>query len=578
MVRLSSIAVATLASAGTACAFVPSSRRQAVVLLVRPSQPQPQPVSSALQLTLDDSWAEISQRIAFDPAVVKNNLDNVDLNGIEKSLEGDLASIVASLKQLVIAYQHLPMYAQVLIGLTPVALTAVSVLYSLSFPSADFRKGMEPYVRGNYDPLQAKAFYQKHPQVVVQRALQLFRLSNKFILALLIDKNILKREEKMRPQRAEELLQLITQLGPTAIKVGQALSVRPDITPSEYATALSSLQDQVPPFESAQARQILQQELGASRYSELDGITNGKPVASASIGQVYKANINGKDVAVKVQRPNVLADIALDLYLVREFAPFYQKYIAKSQTDLQGLANEWGRGFIAELDYKQEARSTIRFNEEMQKRKLDAVCAPIVISDYSTEQILVTGWVDGVRLDRSEAEDIPRLCSVALNAYLVMLLELRSLHCDPHPGNLLRTTDGRLCILDFGMTLEIDPTLQYSLLEYLAHCTSNNYDKVPEDLVNMGFLKPERLEYAKRSGFLEPLVYFLKEAGKGGGANTVRDRVIADFRERYPGMSDDEMRKAVREEMKVRAPMNEWGGYGGVVSHSGMLSLSYESL
>jgi hypothetical protein len=90
----------------------------------------------------------------------------------------------------------------------------------------------------------------------------------------------------------------------------------------------------------------------------------------------------------------------------------------------------------------------------------------------------------------------------------------------------------------------------------------------------MGFLKPDRLEYAKRTGFLEPLVYFLKQAGKGGGANTVRDRVIKDFRERYPGMSDDEMRKAVREEMKVRASMHRMY-YGGVVSHSGMLSLSY---
>jgi hypothetical protein len=553
MVRLNNsiaVAVATLAAAGTACAFVPSSRRQ---VLVGPTHP----VSSSLRLTLDDSWAEISQRIAFDPAVViKNNLENVDLNDIERTLEGDLNSILASLKQLAIAYQHLPSYGQVAIGLTPVALTAVSVLYSLSFPPADFRQGLEPYVRGSYDPIQAKAFYQKHPQVVLKRALQLFRLSSKFIANFLIDKNILKREEKMRPQRAEELLQLITQLGPTAIKVGQALSVRPDIIPSEYATALSSLQDQVPPFESAQARQILLQELGASRYSDLDGITNGKPVASASIGQVYKANINGNDVAVKVQRPNVLADIALDLYLVREFAPFYQKYITKSQTDFQGLANEWGRGFIAELDYTKEARSTMRFNQEMKKRKLDAVCAPIVVPEYSTEQILVTEWVDGVRLDQSEAADIPRLCSVALNAYLVMLLELRSLHCDPHPGNLLRTTDGRLCILDFGMTLEIDPTLQYSLLEYLAHCTSNNYDQVPEDLVNMGFLKPDRLEYAKRSGFLEPLVYFLKEAGKGGGAKGVRERVVADFRERYPGMSDEEMRKAVTEEMNVRGPTN----------------------
>jgi len=151
----------------------------------------------------------------------------------------------------------------------------------------------------------------------------------------------------------------------------------------------------------------------------------------------------------------------------------------------EGLANEWGRGFIAELDYRTEAENTIRFSEEMKKRNLNAVSAPKVIKNYSTEQVLVTEWVDGVRLDKSDAADVPRLCAVALNAYLVMLLELRSLHCDPHvshrhnwrtivcwiamkygllfspplyimtlllqPGNLLRTKDGQLVILDFGM-------------------------------------------------------------------------------------------------------------------------------
>jgi hypothetical protein len=101
------------------------------------------------------------------------------------------------------------------------------------------------------------------------------------------------------------------------------------------------------------------------------------------------------------------------------------------------------------------------------------------------------------------------------------------------------------------MTLDVDPTLQYSLLEYIAHCTSDDYDRVPEDLVNMGFLKPEKLEYAKRSGILEPLTYFLREAGKGGGAKGVRGRVLADFQKRYPGLDEDELRKAARAEMKV---------------------------
>jgi predicted unusual protein kinase regulating ubiquinone biosynthesis (AarF/ABC1/UbiB family) len=335
--------------------------------------------------------------------------------------------------------------------------------------------------------------------------------------------------------------------------VGQALSVRQDLIPEEYAVALSTLQDQVPPFDSAQAREILQRELGIEKFAQLGSISTGKgPVASASIGQVYRGFIDDTEVAVKVQRPNVLAEIALDLFIVRElFAPVYQR-VTRTGTDLVGLASEWGRGFIAELDYKKEAASTIRFNEEMQKRNLNAVCAPSVLLDYSTEQILVTEWVAGTRLDQSDSDDIPRLCAVALNAYLVMLLELKSLHCDPHPGNLLRTNDGKLCILDFGMTLDIDPNLQYSLLEYVAHLTAENYESLPDDFVKLGFLKEEKLEFVRRSGVLEPLKYFLKQISQGGGADAVRERIFTEYREKYQGMNDDELRVEMRAEMKVR--------------------------
>jgi hypothetical protein len=121
------------------------------------------------------------------------------------------------------------------------------------------------------------------------------------------------------------------------------------------------------------------------------------------------------------------------------------------------------------------------------------------------------------------------------------------------PGNLLRRTDGTLCILDFGMTLDVNPNLQYSLLEFVAHLTGENYDLLPEDLVGLGFLKPEKLDFARRSGALEPLKFFLKQAGQGGGADVVRERIIEQFRQKYPGMSDDEMRVEIRAEFKVSA-------------------------
>lgn len=338
------------------------------------------------------------------------------------------------------------------------------------------------------------------------------------------------------------------QAGPTSIKVGQALSVRPDLIAAEYATTLGSLQDNVPPFDSKLAMDILNTEWDDNAIELL----SKEPVASASIGQVYKGKLGDKEVAVKVQRPNVLAEIALDLYIVKEiFAPIY-KTVTKSPTDFSSLANEWGRGFIGELDYNTEAENTIRFNVEMKKRELDGVVmAPSVEQDYSSECVLVTEWIDGVRLDQSTAGDVSRLCGVALNAYLVMLLETGLLHCDPHPGNLLRqNSDGKLIILDFGMTLETDPTLQYSLLEFVAHLTAGDYDKVPQDFIEMGFLKKERLDTVMASGFLQPLTLLFQQAKQGGGGTKIRERIIAEYRQKYPGVSDDELRVAMRDDMQ----------------------------
>jgi len=283
-----------------------------------------------------------------------------------------------------------------------------------------------------YDPLVARAYYSRYPLLVASRALQLLRYSNRFIFNLLIDKYIRRDEEKFRTERAAQLLDLINKAGPTAIKVGQALSVRPDLIPIEYADALSSLQDRVPPFPSEEARELLGSELGESKMEQVREILIDEPVAAASIGQVYRGKARLSDgseleVAIKVQRPDILSEISLDLHIVREFAPYYQK-LTGAATDLRGLAVEWGRGFIAELDYTAEALNTKNFNQEMQTRGLNAVAAPNVIDELSTSRILTTEWVYGTRLDQSTAADVPRLCTVALNAYLVMLLETGCLH------------------------------------------------------------------------------------------------------------------------------------------------------
>lgn len=392
---------------------------------------------------MEDPWSELTDKLTISVSDGTETLvkdveqivkDASEIQWTQLLTPGPGVVQVKSVVSSILAtYLSLPLYAEIGLVVLPTALLLGTVLYILSFPSDDFREGYEPYPRGDYDPIQARVYYSKHPLLVIQRALQLLRISNNYIFNYLLDKYVFRDEERQRSKRAQELLTLINKAGPTAIKVGQALSVRSDLIPQEYAETLATLQDRVPPFSGDQARKIVSEELGERKFGKLQNLRfESGPVASASIGQVYRGFIDDREVAVKVQRPNVLAEIALDLFIVREFAPLYQK-IMRSATDYQTLANEWGRGFIAELNYQTEAANTMRFNKEMEKRAMTAVTAPVVLSDYSTERILVTEWVQGKRLDMSEADDVPRLCSVALNAYLVMLLEMQSLHCDPHP-------------------------------------------------------------------------------------------------------------------------------------------------
>jgi predicted unusual protein kinase regulating ubiquinone biosynthesis (AarF/ABC1/UbiB family) len=157
---------------------------------------------------------------------------------------------------------------------------------------------------------------------------------------------------------------------------------------------------------------------------------------------------------------------------------------------------------VAEVDYVAEARNTMEFSAAMERRGLNAVTAPTVVTELSSSKVLVTEWVEGTRLDRDASDDVPRLCGVAINAYLTMLLDTGTLHCDPHPGNLLRTTDGRLCVLDWGMTLSVPGDLQYGLLEFIAHVNSGDFDAIPADFVNLGFTPPDKLERVKNSGIV----------------------------------------------------------------------------
>ena len=308
----------------------------------------------------------------------------------------------------------------------------------------------------------------------------------------------------------------------------------------------------------------------------LSGVDDGSPPPAAPCGrlsapssprrQVYKAELrDGRQVAVKVQRPQILDEIALDLYLLRLLTPLQTRisnFVNKVPTfpeDIQlaeALVDEWGRGFVAETDYLYEAANTKEFSAAMRRRNLGAVTSPTVVDEFSTSCVLVTEWIDGTRLDLDASPDVPRLCGVAINAYLTMLLDTGTLHCDPHPGNLLRTRDGKLCILDWGMTQAVPEDLQYSLIEFIAHVNAEDYDAMPADFVNLGFTPPEQLERVRASNLTEGLSFVLRQLSQGGGGKKLQARVREEWAEKYDAegrLTQEELRERVREDFYAQA-------------------------
>ena len=331
------------------------------------------------------------------------------------------------------------------------------------------------------------------------------------------------------------------------------LSARVDLLPAAYLAELKRLQDAVSPFPEAEARAILAADLPRDTFSTL----SAAPVASASLGQVYRGTLasDGRAVAVKVQRPGVARGIAIDLLLLRFGAPLLQRQ-RRLNTDLVALVDEWGERFVAELDYTQEAAAGTAFRAAMETRGLrGAVTAAEVLAPLTTRRVLTTAWVDGTRLDAAGLPpgEARRCVELALAAYLTMLLDTGALHADPHPGNLLRTPSGQLVILDFGLIAPVTQQQQRAILGYIAHLVGKDYGAIAGDLQAMGFVPDSKRQALEDSGVTEILAEVFRALARGGGARKVsaglRDinaQRLAAEPPRPPGGKVDALAKDIR--------------------------------
>lgn len=345
-----------------------------------------------------------------------------------------------------------------------------------------------------YDWRVIAAYYRWRPLVIIWRSLTVAWMLGVFALKLGLD-HALGRTVVNQDRRAVRLRQILTRLGPTFIKVGQALSTRPDLIKPSFLDELIKLQDQLPPFSTDIARQIIYRDLERTP-EEIYSYFSLEPVAAASLGQVYKARLySGEEVAVKVQRPNLMPIICRDLYIMRWAAGWIAPWLPLNLGhDLTLIVDEFGMKLFEEVDYLNEGHNAERFAANFSDEPL--VKVPTIYWRYTSAHVLTMEWINGFKLTDTERVKQAGLATndlveIGVSSGLRQLLEFGFFHADPHPGNLFAMPDGRMAYIDFGMTDQLDLETKETLVNSVVHLINRDYIDLANDFVKLGFLTPD---------------------------------------------------------------------------------------
>ena len=303
-----------------------------------------------------------------------------------------------------------------------------------------------------------------------------------------------KKGERLTRQAAWLRTSLI-QLGPTFIKIGQALGTRADLLPLAYVKELATLQDQVPAFPTAEAYARIESELGKPLHECFAEIDH-EPIAAASLGQVYRARLSsGEEVAVKVQRPGLPETISFDIAILYKIVKFINRFFpsANENADWEGMLREFHFTVFEEIDYVKEGRNADRFRYNFQTWR--AIRVPKIYWSHTGQKVLTLEFIRGTKVTDLEALAARRISAVKVNrllvrTYLKQLLEDGFFHADPHPGNLLVMDSGHLAFFDFGMVGRITPQLQSRMIDAFFHVVARDVQGLGQDIINLNFLKP----------------------------------------------------------------------------------------
>ena len=328
----------------------------------------------------------------------------------------------------------------------------------------------------------------------------------------------------------EEFVKDLESLGPTFVKIGQALSTRPDMVPPAYLEALERMQDNVAPVPFDEIREVVEQSLGvrlSKPFTEFDET----PIGCASLAQVHRACLrDGRTVAVKVQRPGIGPQIRADLDAIGALAKRADQHTRMGRdVHFADWVQEFRRALLGELDYRMEAENLDRFGEHL--ADYPQLYVPSPLWDLCADKVLTMDLVEGTKVTevsglRRTEEPMDDLARALMRGYLDQVFVHGEIHADPHPGNLLVTDDGRLALFDLGMIAHVPPRMRERLLKLLFAAVDGRGEAVANESIAMG----TRLEHFDAGRYQREVGQMVaRYAAHASGRNVSEGRLMLDL-------------------------------------------------
>lgn len=304
-------------------------------------------------------------------------------------------------------------------------------------------------------------------------------------------------DKKKYTKHAEKILATFITLGPSYIKLGQWLSTRTDVLPQPYLEVLAKLQDDVPPSDFSMVQGTIESEIG--NIDQVFDSFEKTAKSGASLGQVYLARYGGRDVIVKVSRPNIEAIVSRDIQVLKSILPLATRFIDPNlKYSVEAMFTQFVETISEEMDYRIEAR-----NIEMIRRNLirdPTILIPELIPEITSKHVLVMEYIPGTKITDVAALDAMglnrgRIVSKVHRVFFKMLLKDSIFHADPHPGNISVTPDGKIILYDFGMVGRIDSDTQLKLVRLYLSLVEKDPVRAVNVLIDLGTLEPSVNRY-----------------------------------------------------------------------------------